>query len=135
MIGTVVYCAALMAPEIASAAADAAGDMVEATGRRFAKGMAAELESKLSSASGNLLTAASGLLSGSAASKAAEMQKAAQVCLAAALSKGNLTLVSSEELACLRDVANAAAAGGDVHAALNALRNHLQATGAAATTA
>jgi hypothetical protein len=126
MLGHLAYLAALNAPEIASAASDASGGLIESVGRRLAAGMGDEIASRLSAGGDSLLGAALGGLRGLAGTAANEAQGSMSAKLAEVLGGVNASLVSSEELALLREIAAAAATKSDTSDAVERLKRFHQ---------
>lgn len=134
MLGTLAYMAALGAPEIAEAAAQAGVRTTEAVGRHLAAGMLDEVANRIKPLGGLLggslaqtMLAEKRDLSGSGVLAAVEAR------LNEALSESGVSMVPREELDLLRKLATRAASGKDVSAEVSALRafHHRQAGPAA----
>lgn len=122
MIDHLAYLGVLLAPEMASAAADAAGSLVEKTGRRLAAGMADELGGRLSTGGTSLFGAVAGFLERETGATLGQIQARVTSSLTEALEVGKVSLVQTEELSLLRELAVAIAGGSDTAGALSALK-------------
>ena len=122
MIGTLAYLVALNAPEIVVATAEAGGSLAQAAGRNFAKGLADELSSRLSSNAGPLATSFLGALGGGSDAISKSIRESVETGMSNALKATNVALVDAKEIELLREMATEAATSGDVQAVMAKLK-------------
>lgn len=118
MIGTLIYAAALGAPELADAASSAAGKALEGVGKRLATGLYDEMTARAKQDAGSALGFLTGAISSSLETMADGVQSSIAGRLKEALAGEGVVLIAEEELGLLRGVVSAAAGQGDVAAAL-----------------
>lgn len=125
MIGHLAYFAALMAPEIADVAADAAGSLVEKTGRRLAVGLCDEIEQRMKAGCGSVFGSLVDAVTSSSNGLADTLKTHAVPVLTRALDAEGVSVADKEELGLLRELAAQVATGADPKETLTRLKVHL----------
>ena len=118
MIGTLIYMAALGAPDLADAASSAAGKALEGVGKRLAAGLYDEITARAKQDAGSAVSFLTGAISNGLSAMGESVQASVGGRLKDALADEGMAIVAEEELSLLREVAVAAASHGDVPAAL-----------------